>query len=112
MTGAEWGIVVSGSRSQPVVSAVGELDHVTGPTLTRKIRAILDGRPARLCLDLSGVAFFASGSLSVLIAAHEAAASAGTDLVPVSVPANLRRLLEIAGVHDLFQIEPPTPTGR
>lgn len=64
-----------------------------------------------MTLDLSGVGFCASGTVSALVAVYQAAVKTDTDLDLVNVPQNLRRLLEISGVLDLFRIQPSAAGG-
>jgi stage II sporulation protein AA (anti-sigma F factor antagonist) len=56
-----------------------------------------------LVLDLAAVGFIDSSGLSVLLAAHHDAQLAGRRLAlrPALSPA-VRRLFEVAGVHDMF----------
>jgi anti-sigma B factor antagonist len=105
MTGPDVSITVSGLPGHPVVGVSGELDFRKGVTLADHINLILDGRPNRLTLDLSGVGFCGSGSVSALVAVHQAAKQARTDLDLVNVPRNLERLLELSGVLGLFNFQ-------
>jgi anti-sigma B factor antagonist len=112
MTGPGFSITVSGSPGHPVVEVFGELDYRNGLALAGQVDALLDDQPGRLSLELSGVGFCASGSVSALVAVHQAATRARTDLDLVNVPRNLHRLLELSGVISLFAIPPSAdPAG-
>lgn len=79
----------------------GELDMAAASTL----RARTDAAGARgLVIDLADVTFADSSALRELLHARQEADRRGTRLVLVGVPASLRRLLEITGTVDVFDI--------
>lgn len=106
MTRPDLPIAISGTPEHPVLEVSGELDYHHGVTLTERVNTILEGQPSHLSLDLSGVDFFASGSVSALVAIRQAAEKTDTDLDLTNVPPRLRRLLELSGVLSLFRILP------
>jgi anti-sigma B factor antagonist len=113
MTRPDFSITVSGSPEHPVVEVSGELDYRNGLALVEQVDALLADEPGRLSLELSGIGFCASGSVSALVAVHHAAERTRADLDLVNVPRNLHRLLELSGVLDLFNIQPSAnPGGR
>lgn len=94
-----------------MVEVAGEIDYHRGLSLAERVDGLLAGQPSHVTLDLSGVGFCASGTVSALVAVHQAAVKTDTDLDLVNVPQNLRRLLEISGVLDLFRIQPSAAGG-
>jgi anti-sigma B factor antagonist len=106
MTGPDFSVIVSGSPEHPVVEVSGEIDYRTGVALANRVDGLLENPPSRLSIDLSAVGFCASGSVSALVAVHQATKRTNTDLDLVNVPPNLHRLLELSGVLGLFRIQP------
>lgn len=59
-----------------VVTAIGEVDAVTAPTLLTALRGALEACGGVVVVDLSGISFLSSAGLGVLDAAAEIAAGA------------------------------------
>jgi anti-sigma B factor antagonist len=99
-----------GAEGQRVVRLRGELDVATAPEFER---ALLRLRPQRqrVVLDLAELRFMDSTGLRILLKARRAAAEDGWILVLRSVPPNIRRLLELAGVQDAIPTEPTKLSG-
>ena len=76
-----------------LVRIEGEVEFATAP----RLRATL--------LDLAEVSFLDSAGISLLIQAKKRLTNAGSDLVLRAPQANIRRVLEISGVTELFRIE-------
>jgi anti-sigma B factor antagonist len=97
-----------GTEGQRIVRLRGELDVATAPEFER---ALLRPRPPRqrVVLDLAELRFMDSTGLRILLKARRAAAEDGWRLVLRSVPPNIRRLLELAGVQDAIPTEPTAP---
>ena len=90
-------ITSDGSR----ISATGEVDAHTAPTLAAAIKRA----GTTVSLDLSGIEFVDSSGLRVLIDEHQRLADAGGALTIVSPSAVVTRLFEISGVSDYLTIE-------
>ncbi len=97
-----------GIEGQRIVRLRGELDVATAPELER---ALLRPRPPRqrVVLDLAELRFMDSTGLRILLKTKRAAVEGGWLLVLRSVPPNIRRLLELAGVQDAIPTEPTEP---
>ncbi|WP_433869212.1 STAS domain-containing protein [Saccharopolyspora sp. CA-218241] len=80
-----------------VLAVSGEIDMVTAPRLQAELTAALDQRPARLVVDLTEVALFASAGLSALVAAYEQARSQ-TTLRVVAPHSAIARPLQLTGL--------------
>ena len=68
MTSPEFSITVTGSPRHPVVEVAGEIDYHRGLSLAERVDGLLAGQPSHVTLDLSGVGFCASGTVSALVA--------------------------------------------
>jgi anti-anti-sigma factor len=97
-----WSIVLDQSMARLHVS--GEVDLATAPALREVAARISAAGPPVLRLDLTDVVFLDSVGLSVLLAARQRLVEAGGELV-VEPSQPIRRMLEIAGVADLFGVE-------
>ena len=82
----------------------GELDVVCVADLRREVSALVDEVTAEALVDLSGVTFFDSSSIGALLEGQHAATSCGKTLVLVSPSESCRRVLEITGVAELFEV--------
>lgn len=88
------------------VKVSGELDLSTSPELDAALRREIDaGR--RVVIDLSEIAFIDSTGLNTLISALRASNSnGGALLVSPSLPAQVRRVLEITGLNKVLPLAP------
>jgi anti-anti-sigma factor len=86
------------------VRVQGELDMSTSPELDQILRQeIAAGR--RVVVDLSEIAFIDSTGLNTLIAALRASDSNGATLmVSPSLPAQVKRVLQITGLNKVIPI--------
>lgn len=88
-----------------VLSVEGELDLAVVAEFRERAMACLEGANA-LELDLHGVSFIDSSGLAVLVRLRKEAALTGKSLSLVDVSRATRRLLEITGLQDAFDIRP------
>jgi Anti-anti-sigma regulatory factor (antagonist of anti-sigma factor) len=82
----------------------GELDVACVADLRREFTALVDEVASEALVDLSGVTFFDSSSIGALLEGQQTATSCGKTLVLVSPSETCRRVLEIAGVAELFEV--------
>jgi len=83
----------------------GELDLHGADALATALGDLLDSRPTAIAVDAAGVAFMDSSGLKTLLQVRRDAAVAGIDLRLVAASAAVRRVIDMAGLGDLF----PTP---
>jgi anti-anti-sigma factor len=95
---------VDGGQSAPRVVVIGELDLVTSPQLKDRLAALIDEEP-RLVLDLTGVTFFDSSALNVVIHAQRLADEHGFEL-GVIPSAAVSRVIELTGVSEHLTVLP------
>lgn len=89
----------------PVVSLHGEIDLSSVAAVRAVIDEALRHANATLVIDLSDVAFFDSSGLGLLVTAKDDATAQGAELVLRSPSAAARRILELGGTTDWFQIQ-------
>ncbi len=87
-----------------VLTARGEIDHVTAPQLAESVTLALAQQPKILVLDLTGVVLMTSAALTVLVAAqHHCGRNTRLRIVATGRPL---RSLEITGLTDVFTLYP------
>lgn len=87
-----------------LVVVVGELDQGTVGEVGTAVDACLSGRPERIEMDLSAVAFCDCSGLNGLLRARHRAVRAGTSLCVISAGQAVRRLFDLAQVGGLFDL--------
>jgi anti-sigma B factor antagonist len=100
-------IKVAAGEPQSRVLVVGELDLLTSPQLTDALTRLLDDSTrTRLLVDLTGVTFFDSSALNVLLQAQNRAAEQQVELAIVASPM-VSRVIELTGVTEHLTMSPP-----
>ena len=94
----------TGSKGEVVYALEGEIDMGGAEALHRRVVA-LSGGPARdVVLDVAGVSFIDSSGLRSLIAAREDLVADGRTLRLRGASPEVRRLLELVGLMELFDV--------
>jgi anti-sigma B factor antagonist len=88
-----------------VVTATGEVDMYTAPTLEQALDGVIGLGGTSVVLDLTEVTFVDSTLLSVLLRYRDRLTDLGGLLVVVSDDRRIRRTFEITGLDRLFRIE-------
>jgi anti-anti-sigma factor len=101
-------IKIDAEQSAPRVVVKGELDLLTSPQLQEQLMALSGQRPPRLLLDLTGVTFFDSSALNVVLQAQREAGEHGFELAVIPSAA-VSRVLHLTGVADHLTVvqDPP-----
>jgi anti-sigma B factor antagonist len=98
-------------RGGAILAVQGEVDVATAPALREAIVRAVDGRPARVVIDLTGVSFMDSSALGVLVSGFKHAQGAGVPLLLAGPGPGVYRLLRTSGMVEIFEIvDPPDPT--
>ena len=78
----------------------GELDHHEARGAIRSIDELLDEYLPRDCvLDMSGLSFMDSSGIGLILGRQRSARTLGTTLQIQHAPAQLRRVLQLAGIR-------------
>lgn len=83
----------------------GELDLASAHAMEERLAAIEEQRPARIVIDLSGLAFIDSSGLRVLLLADSRARESGFELVLAPGPEPVQRVFEMTGALDVLRFE-------
>jgi anti-anti-sigma factor len=92
-------IEIDAKLSAPRVVVTGELDLLTSPQLQDQLTTLSGQKPARLLLDLTGVTFFDSSALNVVLQAQREATTHEFELAVIPSGA-VSRVLDLTGVAD------------
>jgi anti-anti-sigma factor len=92
----------------------GELDIVGVPVLERELALALDGRPARVILDLSNLSFLDASGIGVIAGGIDQARRQGTTVTARGPRGIVRRVLQLTGFDSVLGIddEPAPAAGK
>ena len=102
-------IVVAAGDGGPVVALSGEADVTTVPELTATLSAQIADGARHLTVDLSGLTFADSASVSVFISASHVLRAAGGTLVLCRPQPPVSRMLSLLGVDQVIPVHGETP---
>ncbi|MEU0556754.1 STAS domain-containing protein [Dactylosporangium sp. NPDC006015] len=104
--------VASPAGSPTVVAVTGELDVATSPELRQFLHARLDDGATALTVDLTGVGFLDSTTLSVFVGVHKRLRDeAGGRLALVVPHERLLRVFRMTALDRVFTIVDALPGG-
>ena len=91
--------------SEATVALDGEIDAATVGEVKQKVTAVIDANPgAKVTIDLGAVTFLDSTGLGAMVSAMKAARSTGGDIALQNVAPNVRKVFDITGLADVFEI--------
>ena len=96
-----------GAGSWPTLRISGEVDIQTSPILEQHLARVLDQGSTSIVIDLAQVSFLDSTGLSVLVAGLKRCQGSGGDLRVESPQPNVRRVFEVTGLADVFNLDGP-----
>ena len=92
----------TGANGYQIVSVTGELDIATAEQAYSYISEVIDGRPAPVTVDLSGLTFCDASGLGALARIARHARQAGRQLMLTSVRPSLMKIMRITGLDRAF----------
>ncbi len=95
-------IVAYDHGDAPGLTVRGEIDIATSPELKLAIDNAIRESAGAFVLDLCDVEFLDSSGLNLVLRARAALGREGRALAVVCPPGPVRRVIEVAGVDDLF----------
>ena len=87
-----------------VVTVSGDLDVFTAPQLRDQLNELMESGDRRLYVDLRPCEFLDSSGLSALVSAVKRIRSEGGDLGLICPPGNVRRLIELVSLDQVFDL--------
>ena len=97
-------IETTDAAGEVVAIVSGDLDLVTADRAKRSLSQLIDDKPESLRLDLSALSFIDSTGLGALVAVHHHAATTGVPMTLTGVSSQVRRVMEITRLDELFDI--------
>jgi anti-anti-sigma factor len=98
----------TGANGYQIVSVTGELDIATAEQAYSYISEVIDGRPAPVTVDLSGLTFCDASGLGALARIGRHARQAGRQLMLASARPSLLKIMRITGLDRAFpELHPP-----
>ena len=92
----------TGANGYQIVSVTGELDIATAEQAYSYISEVIDGRPAPVTVDLSGLTFCDASGLGALARLARHAREAGRQLMLASARPSLLKIMRITGLDRAF----------
>jgi anti-anti-sigma factor len=100
----QFSIVIESSRAgRASVRVSGELDLANAPAFADEVSAWLVRPIHTICVDLGRLSFIDSSGLRALDMIRTRADVQGVRLLLMSVPAQMRRVLELTNMTELFE---------
>jgi anti-sigma B factor antagonist len=90
--------------SLATVALDGEIDIATCPAVRESLTAAISAGNVRLAVDMSAVSFIDAGGIGALVAAANAARSAGGGLSLVAPSWQVRRLLDVLQMDQVLPV--------
>ncbi|HET6963669.1 MAG TPA: STAS domain-containing protein [Acidimicrobiales bacterium] len=87
-----------------VITVAGDLDVLTAPRLRDQLIEVIDEGSRHIVVDLTSCEFVDSSGLSALVTALKRVRSMGGDLDLVCPPGNVRRLIELVALDQVFNV--------
>ena len=92
------------SRRPNVLSLEGEIDLHVSPRVSISLRQMIEKKPKRLVVNLSGVTYLDSSGLAVLIEAMQNVEKYGGKFALAGMQETVRSIFEIARLDQVFHI--------
>jgi anti-sigma B factor antagonist len=99
-------------RERVLVRPLGDVDIATAEQLERPVVELIERGFSRVVLDLRGVTFLDSSGVHALVQCRERAEERGARMSIILGGAATRRVLDITGLIDHFEIEPAVDGHR
>ena len=103
---------VDPDRASVRVRPVGELDLDTAPVVDAQLSELQSAGFTRLVVDLRSVQFLDSTAIRLLLSWDAKSRADGVDFAIFPGPAEVQRVLEVAGAVDLLTFAEPNGSAR
>ena len=94
------------SEAPAILPLNGEIDLHVSPRIAASLGALIQKKPKKLVVDLSGVSYIDSSGLAALIEAMQKMDALGSKFILAGLQENVRPIFEIARLDQVFVIYP------
>jgi len=94
-----------------ILAMQGEIDLYESPVVKERLISMLERKPARLFVDLSGVTYIDSSGLATLIEALQRVQAYGGKFALYGIRDNVGNIFQIARLDQVFRIFPDKATA-
>ena len=101
---ADFDVTTAVDDAAATVTVRGEVDVYTAPRLRERLYAVVGDGAQRVVLDLSDMTFIDSTGIGALVGALKRCRSAAGDVVLRGPSAATNRVLELTGLHSVFEV--------
>jgi anti-anti-sigma factor len=101
--------VRAGANGYQIVTVTGELDIATAEQAYSYISDVIDGLPAPVTVDLSGLTFCDASGIGALVRIARHARQAGRQVMLTSVRPSVLKIMRITGLDRAFPELSPVP---
>ena len=98
--------LVPRQRRSNVLPLKGEIDLHVSPVVTQSLNAMMEKKPERIVIDLSGATYIDSAGLAALILAMQTVEAYGGRFFLTGVDETMRSIFETSRLDQIFQIFP------
>jgi anti-anti-sigma factor len=89
-----------------VLPLKGEIDLHVSPAVTQSLNAMMEEKPERIVIDLSGATYIDSAGLAALILAMQNVEAYGGRFFLTGVHETIRSIFETSRLDQIFEISP------
>lgn len=105
----DFGFNIERADGRTVIAVSGELDVQSAPQLRDELLDAIERGDRELFVDLAACEFIDSSGLSALVAALKRVRSTGGDLGLICPHGNVRRLIEVVALDQVFTMYEDAP---
>ncbi|MFQ3548828.1 MAG: STAS domain-containing protein [Armatimonadota bacterium] len=99
-------------ESTSVISVSGELDIYTAPDFKAKLQEVLSEDKKNLIIDYTSLNYLDSTALGILVGVLKRTREAGKELALVCPSPRVKRLFQLTGLDDVFEIHQSLENAR
>ncbi len=97
-------VVINELKDASLITISGRIDSDTSPEVARAFQSVQDGGQYFIIVDMVGLEYMSSATLRALMAAQRASKRNQKEVVLLRVPDNIRNVLDMAGLTEIFRI--------
>ena len=97
-------IAITELKNASLIAISGRIDSDTSPEVARAFQSVQEAGQYNVFVDMGGLEYVSSATLRALMAAQRASKRNQGEVVLLRVPENIRNVLDMAGLVELYRI--------